>query len=172
MAEFRKWTVQHDSERSRIADPPGFDAAAAREQADGSSSGRAAGTGSKLPLAKRQEALQHAATAPFKQVAMLCFMMWMSGSTLHLFSIMTTLSGIYQPLSAILNAKTAFPPDPEGELDTTLPRLTYCAIHGLGVAFAVYKINSMGLLPTHLSDWVSSMRPPAVLEHAAGSLLR
>ena len=33
------------------------------------------------------------------QVAMLCFMMWMSGSTLHLFSIMTTLSGIYQPLS-------------------------------------------------------------------------
>jgi len=33
------------------------------------------------------------------QVAMLCFMMWMSGNTLHLFSIMTTLSGIYQPLS-------------------------------------------------------------------------
>lgn len=30
---------------------------------------------------------------------MLCFMMWMSGSTLHLFSIMTTLSGMYQPLS-------------------------------------------------------------------------
>ncbi|KAL4444681.1 hypothetical protein ABPG77_002498 [Micractinium sp. CCAP 211/92] len=171
MAEYRKWTVQHDSERSRIADPPGFDPAAAREQTDGSSSaGRV--TSSKLPLAKRQEALQHAATAPFKQVAMLCFMMWMSGSTLHLFSIMTTLSGIYQPLSAILKAKTAFPPDPEGELNTTLPRLTYCAIHGLGVAFAVYKINSMGLLPTHLSDWLSSMRPPTVLEHAAGNLLR
>lgn len=33
---------------------------------------------------------------------MLCFMMWMSGSTLHLFSIMTTLSGIYQPLSGAL----------------------------------------------------------------------
>ena len=74
--------------------------------------------------------------------------------------------------AAILQSKTAFPADPEGELDTTLPRLTYCAIHGLGVAFAVYKINSMGLLPTHLSDWVSSMRPPAVLEHAAGNLLR
>lgn len=29
---------------------------------------------------------------------MLCFMMWMSGSTLHLFSIMMTINGIYQPL--------------------------------------------------------------------------
>lgn len=33
------------------------------------------------------------------QSAMLCFMMWMSGSTLHLFSIMMTINGIYQPLS-------------------------------------------------------------------------
>ena len=33
------------------------------------------------------------------QVAMLCFMMWMSGSTLHIFSIMMTINGIYQPLS-------------------------------------------------------------------------
>lgn len=30
---------------------------------------------------------------------MLCFMMWMSGSTLHIFSIMMTINGIYQPLS-------------------------------------------------------------------------
>ncbi|PSC68571.1 ER membrane complex subunit 4-like [Micractinium conductrix] len=109
--------------------------------------------------------------APAKQVAMLCFMMWMSGSTLHLFSIMTTLSGIYQPLSAILKNRAVFPDDPEKQLDTWTPRLTYCLIHGLGIAFAVWKINGMGLLPTHLSDWVSSMRPPAAAEHAAASLL-
>lgn len=63
-------------------------------QSEASASSRA-----KLPLPRRQEALQAQALAPLKQVAMLCFMMWMSGSTLHLFSIMTTLSGIYQPLS-------------------------------------------------------------------------
>lgn len=39
-------------------------------------------------------------------------------------------------------------------------------------AFAVYKIYSMGLLPTNLSDWVSSMRPPTVLEHAVPNLLQ
>lgn len=39
-------------------------------------------------------------------------------------------------------------------------------------AFAVWKINAMGLLPTNLSDWVSSMRPPTALEHALPNLLQ
>jgi hypothetical protein len=162
---------------------------------------------------------------------MLCFMMWMSGSTLHLFSIMTTLSGIYQPLSggmaahgggampwcwaervgqqrnhkpqlhavaprgchvpmlfpplncvpssrlapsaaAILKSKDVFPADPQGELDTTTPRILFCLVHSLGVGFALWKIVGMGLLPTELADWVSSMRPPTQLEHAVASLLR
>ena len=64
-----------------------------------------------------------------------------------------------------------FPADPEGELNTVIPRITFCLVHSLGVGFAMWKVNGMGLLPTHLSDWVSSMRPPAALEHAAASLL-
>ncbi|KAI7845324.1 hypothetical protein COHA_001166 [Chlorella ohadii] len=204
MAEWRKWSAQHDTslsqyEGKRVCDPPGFDPAAARE---GEASGATGRGGSRLPLQKRQELLQQQATAPLKQVAMLCFMMWMSGSTLHIFSIMMTINGIYQPLSsilkskdmfppdpegelntsgnavqrdsysppasaAILKSKDMFPPDPEGELNTTGPRLTFCLMHSLGLAFAVYKIYSMGLLPTNLSDWVSSMRPPTVLEHAS-----
>jgi hypothetical protein len=40
MAEFRKFSVQFDTERTRVADPPGFDAAAAREQVSGSATGR------------------------------------------------------------------------------------------------------------------------------------
>jgi hypothetical protein len=74
--------------------------------------------------------------------------------------------------AAILKSKDVFPPDPEGELNTTGPRLTFCLVHGLGVAFALWKINGMGLLPTHLSDWVSSMRPPTFAEHALTSLLQ
>lgn len=30
--------------------------------------------------------------------------MWMAGAQLHLFSIMTTASGVYQPISAILKS--------------------------------------------------------------------
>lgn len=55
-------------------------------------------------VASRQAALSSMAQAPLKNVAMMCFMMWMSGSQLHLFSIMTTASGFYQPLSAILKS--------------------------------------------------------------------
>ena len=78
---------------------------------------------------------------------------------------------LHPPRAAILKNRAVFPDDPEKQLDTWTPRLTYCLIHGLGIAFAVWKINGMGLLPTHLSDWVSSMRPPAAAEHAAASLL-
>lgn len=65
-----------------------------------------------------------------------------------------------------------FPPDPEGELNTAVPRATFCLLHGAGLAFAVWKINAMGLLPTTLSDWVAAMRPPVYAEHAAANLLQ
>lgn len=51
-----------------------------------------------------RQALFGKATAPFKNVLMLAFMMWMSGTQLHLFSIMTTISGLYQPLTAIIKS--------------------------------------------------------------------
>jgi hypothetical protein len=76
------------------------------------------------------------------------------------------------PAAAILKSKDAFPADLDPELNTTMPRITFCLVHSLGLAFAVWKIAGMGLLPTHLSDWVSSMRSPVVLEHAVGNLLR
>lgn len=64
---------------------------------------------------------------------------------------------------------SVFPPDPEGKLNTFIPRLLYCLINGGGLAFAGYRINQMGLLPTHLSDWVSSIKAPQVRE--AGGLV-
>ena len=67
------------------------------------------------------------------------------------------------PITAFAPAvSAAFPADPQGKLNTLLPRLLYCAINGLGLAFAGYRINQMGLLPTHLSDWVSSIQAPQV----------
>ena len=50
------------------------------------------------------QALYSRATGQLKNVGMLAFMMWMSGSQIHLFSIMMTASGIYQPLMGIVNS--------------------------------------------------------------------
>jgi hypothetical protein len=49
-------------------------------------------------------------------------------------------------------------------LDTLLPRLVYCAVHFGQLLFVLNKLNSMGLLPTHASDWMATLPvpPPAV----------
>ena len=50
------------------------------------------------------QALYSRATGQVKNLGMMAFMMWMSGSQIHLFSIMMTASGIYQPIMSIVNS--------------------------------------------------------------------
>ncbi len=50
------------------------------------------------------QALVGKATGAFKSIGLLAFMMWMSGSQLHIFSIMSAMSGVVQPLSAIMSS--------------------------------------------------------------------
>lgn len=64
----------------------------------------------------------------------------------------------------------AFPADPDRKLDTFTPRLLYCLIHLGQFVFGLYKLNAMGLLPTHASDWLSAIAAPKSLEHSYGAL--
>jgi hypothetical protein len=41
------------------------------------------------------------AQAPFKNLMMMGFMMWMAGSTVHLFSIGIVFSALFQPFNAL-----------------------------------------------------------------------
>jgi hypothetical protein len=96
-----------------------------------STSGAAGGA----DVATKQAALNGRAYGQFKSVAFLCFIMWMSGSQIHLFSIMTTVSGIYQPLMAIFNSEKSagaaagalccFTPSAAGGADA--PRRAQCS---------------------------------------------
>lgn len=109
----------------------------------------------------------------------------MSSNTIQIFSLLTTFSGIATSLQAIIHSgdsnemidgcgdlcDVAFKPDPEGLLDTFMPRLLFCLIHFAGVIFGLYKLNSIGLLPTHASDWFSAVRAPAATEYATAGLV-
>ncbi|KDD72194.1 hypothetical protein H632_c3718p0, partial [Helicosporidium sp. ATCC 50920] len=64
-----------------------------------------------------------------------------------------------------------FPEDPEGKLNTTLPRLIYCAINFGGLAFAVYRLGKMGMLPITVADWVSYIQVPVFSERAVRSIV-
>jgi hypothetical protein len=63
-----------------------------------------------------------------------------------------------------------FPPDPERKLDTLSPRLVFCLIQFGQVLFGLHKLNTMGLLPTHASDWLSTVAAPVSIEQAHGAL--
>jgi len=48
-----------------------------------------------------QQKAWEVAQSPFKNLLMMGFMMWMAGSTVHLFSIGITFSALWQPISAL-----------------------------------------------------------------------
>eukprot|EP00803_Ostreobium_quekettii_P003493 evm.model.scf_1203.1 EVM.evm.TU.scf_1203.1 scf_1203:13102-13411(-) len=101
MAPFRKWHVEFEEGGGRhVADPPGY-SATARD------SGSVTSTAEKRKAnetAKRQAFLMAKARAPFKQVAFMCFMMYMSGTSIQIFSLMMTISGIAGPIQAMLKS--------------------------------------------------------------------
>merc|ERR1711907_235812 len=109
------------------------------------------------------------AQSQMKQVGMYAFMMYMSGGSVHIFSIMMTFNCLYQPLMAILNSGKAFEKfrGAEGRVSTLGPQALFCLIQCGGLGFALYKLANIGLLPTHISDWVSGVQVPVASEYSA-----
>lgn len=52
-----------------------------------------------------------------------------------------------------------------------LMKIVYLIGNCLGVALALYKCQSMGLLPTHDSDWLDFLPTPERLEYSGGGTL-
>ncbi|CAM8913238.1 unnamed protein product [Rhodiola kirilowii] len=108
------------------------------------------------------------AQAPFKNLLMMGFMMWMAGNTVHLFSIGITFSSLWQPLSALQGVGKVFEPFKDNRVDLLGPKLLFIALNLAAMGMGVWKLNTLGLLPTHPSDWVSSLRPPQEVEYSGG----
>ncbi|KAM7274848.1 hypothetical protein ACFE04_016714 [Oxalis oulophora] len=147
----RRWAVEFtDNSPSLrdIPDPPGFTRASQEQKA------------------------WEVAQAPFKNLLMMGFMMWMAGSTVHLFSIGITFSALLQPLTALQGVAKVFDPYKDSKVDLLGPKLLFIALNLGGLALGVWKLNTLGLLPTHASDWVSSLSPAPEVEYSCGGILR
>lgn len=118
--------------------------------------------------AMRVERAYKFAMGNVQSILMMGFMMYMSGNGVQIFSMMIVFGGIFQPIKAIMTSAKTFERFSDGHVDLTGPRLVFCAIQVLGLGMALYKLNAMGLLPTHASDWLSGMKPPTPIEHAYG----
>eukprot|EP00298_Acanthocystis_sp_HF-20_P006632 c16428_g1_i1.p1 GENE.c16428_g1_i1~~c16428_g1_i1.p1 ORF type:complete len:133 (+),score=23.31 c16428_g1_i1:34-399(+) len=93
------------------------------------------------------------ATAPAKNIFMTMFMMWMSGSSVQIFSIMITFYTAWGAISAILSVNKMFEKFQELGVDVLQDKLIFIAIQIAIFGVALYKGNSLGILPTTTSDF-------------------
>ncbi|KAI9072796.1 hypothetical protein K1719_045238 [Acacia pycnantha] len=143
----RRWAVDftdHSTSHSfwDSLDPPGF-SCASHDQDDSSLSRQKKDAESTWKAQKAWEVAQ----APFKNLLMMGFMMWMAG-----------------------RVRKVFEPYKDKKVELLGPKLLYIALNLGGLALGVWKLNTLGLLPTHVSDWVSSLPPALEVEYSVGGV--
>merc|ERR1711879_402394 len=106
------------------------------------------------------------AIAPIQSVGMNLFMLWMSGSSPGIFTVMilgyclTSIIGQFAKANAAFqNFKT---------IDTTLQWLAYLALCSVSLAYLLYHASGMGLLPTSSGDWIQLIPNVQVQETSGG----
>lgn len=89
------------------------------------------------------------ALAPVKGLPMTAIMMYMSGNSLQIFSIMMVFMAFKNPLMGLVNTNQAFERfQTESNSGQMLQvKFVYVAMQLLALAVGVWKINAMGLLP-------------------------
>mmetsp|Transcript_6230 Transcript_6230/g.18434 ORF Transcript_6230/g.18434 Transcript_6230/m.18434 type:complete len:180 (-) Transcript_6230:35-574(-) len=94
---------------------------------------------------------------PGRGLPMQAFMMWMSGSGVNIFSMMITGMALVNPIKAMASIDDTFKrfENHEPPVDLTLPKLAFVACNCAMLAVALWKLNTMGLLPITAADWTS-----------------
>ena len=108
------------------------------------------------------------AIAPGKALFQTAFMLWMSGSSIQIFSIYTLFNALSTPVKGIFATEQTFSKlGGEKGVDTNMPKLIYVAMQVLALGVALYKCHTMGLLPLTSIDWLAKL-PERVRDEVAG----
>ena len=106
------------------------------------------------------------ALAPIKQALMNLFIMYMSGNTIYTFPIIMAMA--VRPLKTLLLSMGTTFKQLDADTGAASSALGQKIVFVLGnlanVALAVCKFYSMGLLPTHVSDWLALADPISRIE--------
>ncbi|KAJ5907524.1 ER membrane protein complex subunit 4 [Penicillium taxi] len=109
------------------------------------------------------------AMAPSKQIPMNAIMMYMSGNSLQIFSIMMVFMLFKGPIQGLFNINVAFA---KYESPSTRTRLVgvkaaYVAMQLVLLGLGIWKVNAMGLFPNTRSDWLAWESERQPLEQAS-----
>lgn len=127
----------------------------------------------KLKLQKAREI----AWSPGKNFMMTAFMLWMSGSGVHIFSIMITFYAVYNPIKSAFTVQQQFTRFEDSKMggperaSLLSSKLIFVAMNMFAMTGALYKMSLMGLLPNTPSDWVSLLSVPPSVQLSSGSSL-
>jgi hypothetical protein len=141
-----------------ISDPPGFSSS----KKHSSSKDAKGAPPTKATSPEEMEALKlkkawEVALAPAKSLPMTAIMMYMSGNSLQIFSIMMVFMAFKNPITGLFAVNQVFERF-EGNANKEQMlgiKLVYVAMQLLALAVGVWKVHTMGLLPTTRSDWLA-----------------
>ncbi|KAL8733281.1 MAG: hypothetical protein Q9181_003637 [Wetmoreana brouardii] len=154
---------------SSIRDPPGFSA---------SFTGKRASLASKTPARKgptpeetdilKIKKSWEVALAPAKQLPMNAIMMYMSGNSLQIFSIMMVFMLFKNPIQGLLQTNAVFTryESPKTKSKMWVVKAVYVLMNLVALGLGIWKVNGMGLLPTTRSDWLAWETQREPLERA------
>ena len=109
------------------------------------------------------------ALGPLKSLPMNVFIMYMAGNTISIFPIMMVGMMFFRPIQAFMGIRATMKMLSLSD-QYVLQTFVYLVGNCLALALAVYKCNSMGLLPTHASDWLAFADPLHRVEFTGGGL--
>ncbi|KAI0134982.1 hypothetical protein F4814DRAFT_436805 [Daldinia grandis] len=164
------------SKNNSIPDPPGYpsqSAALSKKQAskEAKTQPRKQPTPEEMDTLKLKKAWE-VALAPVKSLPMTAIMMYMSGNSLQIFSIMMVFMAFKNPIMGVISTNQAFERfESESNKGKIIQaKLAYVAMQLVALAVGIWKVNAMGLLPTTRSDWLAWEAQREPLELAVPAL--
>ena len=110
------------------------------------------------------------ALGPVKQVPMNLFIMYMSGSSISIFPIMIIGMMVFRPIKAMMAFKETFKVLDQDANSSILQKIVWIFGNLLGICVALWKCQSMGMLPTSPSDWLAFKEHRERVEYVIGGL--
>ncbi|KAI1205856.1 uncharacterized protein F4807DRAFT_464318 [Annulohypoxylon truncatum] len=155
-----------------IPDPPGYPSMLTKKQAKETKvQPRKQPTPEEMDTLKLKKAWE-VALAPVKNLPMTAIMMYMSGNSLQIFSIMMVFMAFKNPIMGIIATNQAFErfESESNKAKIIQAKLAYVAMQMVALAVGIWKVNAMGLLPTTRSDWLAWEAQREPLELAVSAL--
>ncbi|KAL8278769.1 hypothetical protein RQP46_008838 [Phenoliferia psychrophenolica] len=171
-ASTSRWSLDYSSAPSKVTvtSPPGYTPALTKSKGKNS---QALVKAAEELSALRQQKAWDLALAPAKNVPMQAFMMYMTGGGVQIFSVMSVWTCLKGAVTGMMGVEQAFAPfasttDSATPASFALQKATFIACQVGLLAVGLWKCHSMGLLPSHDSDWLA-FQPAPVWEEATKS---